>query len=106
MLYLDTPVSAMKVMFGEAVAIGASEIRHDIELSAVFANPNGPPDWSGVDEYMQLARQYHLHVLADLTATPWYMAACPPEISVGETYRCPASDPASGRERSPRTPAA
>jgi hypothetical protein len=109
MLYLDTPLSAMKVMFQEAAAIGASEIRLDIELSAVFATPNGPPDWSGIDAYTQLAHQYHLHVLADLTATPQYMAACPPAISLAETYRCQPAIPACGasrRERSPPTPGA
>jgi hypothetical protein len=93
MLYLNTPFSAMQAMFKEASAIGASYIRLDLELSGVFPEPNAPPDWSGVDDYMALARQYHLRVLADLTATPWYITDCPPE-TVGPTYRCPPADAA------------
>ena len=72
MLFLDHPFSAKQAMFKEAAATGASEIRLDIELSGVFPDPNAPPDWSGVDQYMSLARRYHLRVLADLLATPWY----------------------------------
>jgi hypothetical protein len=93
MLYLNTPFSAKQAMFKEAAAIGASEIRLDLELSGVFVNPDGPPDWSGVDQYMLLARQYHLRVLADLTATPWYNVACPPGTPPGFAYwTCPPSD--------------
>jgi hypothetical protein len=66
----------------------------------VFANANSPPDWSGVDMYMSLARQYHLRVLADLTATPWYMADCPTAATPGFPFWiCPPSDPGLwGRE--------
>src|SRR5450755_3513523 len=60
MLYLNTPFSAMQAMFKEASAIGASYIRLDLELSGVFPEPNAPPDWSGVDDYIALARQDHL----------------------------------------------
>jgi len=100
MLYLNTPVSAMRAMFQQAAAIGATEIRLDLELSGVFANPGRPPDWSGVDEYMSLARQYHLRVLADLTATPWYLADCPTGAPPGSpSWLCPPSDPGAwGRE--------
>jgi hypothetical protein len=94
MLYLTHPFSAKQAMFKEAAAIGASTIRLDIELSAVFLNPNGPPDWSGVDQYMWLARRYHLRVLADLLAPPWYAVDCPPGTPSDWSYRCPPSDPA------------
>jgi hypothetical protein len=77
MLYLNTPVAAKETMFKEAAAVGGAVIRLDIELSGVFPNSSGPPDWSGVDQYMRLARRYHLRVLADLTATPLYQANCP-----------------------------
>jgi hypothetical protein len=95
MLYLDHPFSAKEAMFQEAAAVGASTIRLDISLSGVFPNPSGPPDWSGVDQYMRLARRYHLRVLADLLATPWYMADCATPGQVGLFYRCPPSDPAA-----------
>jgi hypothetical protein len=93
MLYLNTPFSAKQAMFKQAAALGASEIRLDLELSGVFANPNTPPDWSGVDQYAWLARRYHLRVLADLTATPYYMIDCPPGTPADSSYRCPPSDP-------------
>jgi ABC-type sugar transport system substrate-binding protein len=47
MLYLTHPFSAKQAMFEEAAAVGASTIRLDIELSGVFPNPGGPPDWTG-----------------------------------------------------------
>jgi hypothetical protein len=108
MLYLNTPFSAMQAMFKEAAAVGASEIRLDIELSGVFANPNSPPDWSGVDQYMRLARQYRLRVLADLMATPWYMADCPREphrvLPTGPARRATQASGDARPGRSPRTP--
>ncbi|MFL5823241.1 MAG: hypothetical protein ACJ764_07345 [Solirubrobacteraceae bacterium] len=125
MLYLNTPFSAMRAMFEQAAAMGASRIRVDIELSAVFPGPSDTqrsrlaglmrgrrtsrigalrerpqhvdplahPDWRGVDEYMRLARRYHLRPLAVLTATPPDMAECPRGASSGESYRCPPKDP-------------
>ena len=122
MLYLNTPFGAKQAMFAQAAAMGASEIRVDIELSAVFPvaeqppkgsssplaglpvvgrpAPQGPndaptthPDWSGVDQYLQLARRYHLRVLADLTSTPSYMADCPAGTPRDQAYRCAPKDP-------------
>ena len=94
MLYLDHPFSAKDAMFREAAAVGAGEIRLDIAVANVFPVADGPPDWSGVDQYVQLARRYHVAVLANLLATPWYLAACPAGTAFGDTYRCAASDPA------------
>ena len=90
MLYLSHSFSAKEAMFKQAAELGASTIRLDIELSAVFADATMQPDWTGVDQYMLLARRYHLNVLADLTATPDYMANCPPGTPSGRTYICPA----------------
>ena len=92
MLYLTHPFGAKRAMFGEAAAVGASTIRVDVELPAIFPAPPAAPDWSGVDEYMALARSYHLRVLADLTGTPWYMADCPAGTPFDATYLCPPFD--------------
>lgn len=94
MLYLTDSFTTMQSMFTQTAALGASTIRLDIELSAVFPEPNGPPDWTGVDDYMRLAVRYHLSVLADLLATPWYLADCPAGVPSDVSYRCPPSDPA------------
>ncbi len=75
-------------MFKEAAALGATTIRLNIALGAVFPTPNGPPDWRGTDQYMTLARRYHLRVLAVLHATPWYMVDRP-----DGDYHCPPKDP-------------
>jgi hypothetical protein len=93
MLYLTHPFEAKRAMFREAAAAGASTIRVDVELSAIFPAPPAAPDWSGVDQYMALARTYHLRVLADLTATPWYLADCPAGTAFASTYLCPPFDP-------------
>jgi hypothetical protein len=95
MLYVTDPFGAEQAMFQQAAQLGASTIRLDIELSAVFSTPNGPPDWTGVDQYMTLARQYHLRVLADLLATPSYLADCPAGTLFANTYQCPPFDPAA-----------
>jgi hypothetical protein len=92
MLYLPDPFGAKRAMFREAAAVGASTIRVDVELSAIFPAPPAAPDWSGVDQYMSLARAYHLHVLADLLATPWYLADCPAGMPFASTYLCPPVD--------------
>jgi hypothetical protein len=42
MLYLNTPFSAMKAMFAQASAMGASDIRLNIEVSSVFPGPGQP----------------------------------------------------------------
>src|SRR5262245_46179395 len=65
MLFLDHAYSAKAAMFKEAAKVGASEIRLDIALASVFRGPDGAPDWSGVDQYVLLARRYHLRVLAN-----------------------------------------
>ena len=124
MLYLNTPYSAMKVMFQQAADAGASEIRLNIELSSVFPgqaahhrtgltrlpghpdpfarlhrqpssdqNPLNHPHWGAIDEYMRLARTYHLRVLAVLTSTPAWMAACPRGTPSGAQFRCAPRDP-------------
>lgn len=92
MLYLTHPFGAKRAMFREAAAVGASTIRVDVELSAIFPAPPAAPDWSGVDQYMALARTFHLRVLADLTATPWWQAECPPGTPFDQTYLCPPAD--------------
>jgi hypothetical protein len=92
MLYLTHPFGAKLAMFRQAAAVGASTIRVDVELSAIFPAPPGAPDWSGVDQYMSLARRYHLRVLADLLATPWYLADCPAGTPFASTYLCPPLD--------------
>jgi hypothetical protein len=93
MLYLTHPFGAKRAMFREAAAVGASTIRVDVELPAIFPAPPAAPDWTGVDQYIALARTYHLRVLADLTGTPWYMADCPPGTPFDATYLCPPFDP-------------
>ena len=92
MLYLTHPLAAKRAMFREAATVGASTIRVDVELPAIFPAPPATADWSGVDQYMALARTYHLRVLADLTGTPWYMADCPAGTPFDETYLCPPFD--------------
>jgi hypothetical protein len=99
MLFLDHPFSAKEAMFREAAAVGASEIRLDIAVANVFPDPDRGPDWSGVDQYVQLAQRYHLHVLANLLATPWYLADCPGVTSFGASYRCPPGDPAQWAQK-------
>ena len=94
MLFSNMPYSFKQAMFAEAAKEGASEIRVDVDLSAIFyTSPSGvasPPDWSSVDQYVQLARAYHLPVLAVLTAVPDHIARCPAGVPPDQTYKCAA----------------
>jgi hypothetical protein len=88
MVYLDAPYSFKEAMFRESARLGASEIRVDLALTAVFPAP-GTEDWRQVDEVMALARRFRLRPLGVLLATPAFIAACPPGAP---SYTCPPAD--------------
>jgi len=95
MVYTCCTAHAMKErIFAEAEAVGAEFIRVDIEMSGIFTGP-GPaprdhPDWTHLDEVMELAREHHLRVLGLLLAPPAYISTCPDRG--GDAGRCPAAD--------------
>ncbi|MGO9955868.1 MAG: hypothetical protein ACLP50_07765 [Solirubrobacteraceae bacterium] len=96
MLYSDTPLAFKAQMFSQAAAIGASEIRVDLDLSAVYSSASAAPDFSTVDQYMSLAAAYHLRVLADITTTPWWLADCQtPAEAAAASYECGTNEPAA-----------
>jgi hypothetical protein len=68
-------------VFSEAKELGSAYIRVDVELNAIFEGPDGAkratPDWSGVDEVMELSKKYDLPVLGILLAPPRFISACP-----------------------------
>jgi hypothetical protein len=90
MLFSDTPYGFKDAMFREAAALGAGEIRVDLDLTAVFS-PTGT-DFSTADQYMTLSKRYHLKVLADITATPCWLATSP---SQPDSYKCGTDQPAA-----------
>lgn len=98
MLYQDTPYSAKQEMFAQAKAVGASYIRVDLGLSPIFTrgeyrgHPFYQTNWTQTDQYAELANRYGVKVLADLYATPWFIADCPAGISREDAYHCPPSD--------------
>jgi hypothetical protein len=81
-------------IFSEAEALGADYIRVDVEMSAIFEGPGGEerdePDWSRLDDVMELAREHHLKVLGVLLGTPAYLSTCPERWP--DSGRCPAAD--------------
>jgi hypothetical protein len=76
MAYLDTPLADKERLFSQAAAMGASTIRLDVALSAVFGSRT-KPDWSEVDETVALARKYRLRILANVLAPPWWLPCLP-----------------------------
>ncbi len=93
MLQLDDPSSFMEAMFAQAVAMHATAIRLDVAPALIFTSPSQPPDFSGLDEVVALARTYHLRVVADLLTIPTWMADCATPTS--NPARC-ATDDLSG----------
>ena len=65
-----TPTPMKERIFSEAKALGAAYIRVDIELSGIFAAPDAEPNWTAVDEAMELSKKHDLPVLGILLAPP------------------------------------
>jgi hypothetical protein len=95
MLQVSSPYSFMQRMFAEAAAMHASAIRLDVQPSLVFTDPAAPPDFTGLDEMMALAQQYHLRVVADLLSLPWWIADC--QQTGVDMARCGTNDLADYR---------
>ena len=93
MLYSDTPFAFKSEMFREAAAMGATEIRVDVDLTAVDQAPGAAPDFSTVDQYMSLARQFHLRVLADVTAMPYWLADAQTAAQESQSWLCGTTQP-------------
>jgi hypothetical protein len=89
MVYLDAPYGFKEAMFRESALLGASAIRVDLALSAIFG-ADGSEDWRQVDEVVALARRYRLRPVGIVLATPWFLAACPPDATA--VYACPPAD--------------
>ena len=81
-------------IFAEADALGAEYIRVDVEMSAIFEGPGGTkrdePDWSRLDDLLELAGKHDVKVLGVLLATPAFVSACPERWP--DAGRCPAAD--------------
>jgi hypothetical protein len=92
MLQLNDPPSFMAAMFAEAAGMGASSIRLDVAPALVFPDSTSNPDFSGLDEVMALAGEYHLQVVADLMTIPPQLADCPPSTPPSDAARCATDD--------------
>jgi hypothetical protein len=92
MIQLDDPPSFMATVFSEASAMGASAIRLDVPPAIVFGGPSSKPDFSGLDEVMTLADEYHLRVVADLMTVPYGLADCPVPTDPGASERFGTDD--------------
>jgi hypothetical protein len=85
------PYELKERIFAESKAFGASYIRVDFELGEIYENGPESPDWSQVDQVLELSRRYDLQVLGIVLDTPGYISPCqqylPPERG-----RCPPTD--------------
>jgi hypothetical protein len=83
MVHSCCTASALKEqIFSEAKALGAEYIRVDVEMDSIFETPEDgskseAPNWSGLDEVMELSKKYDLPVLAILLSPPRFTSACP-----------------------------
>jgi hypothetical protein len=82
MLQLNSPFAFKQAMFAAAASAGASEIRLDASLGALNNPWIEPAMWQGLDDYMQLSRQYAIPVLLDLNASnDPSLEACQPGVA-------------------------
>jgi hypothetical protein len=90
-----TPPELKERAFAESKALGASFIRVDVEMGPIFETAGAPrqePDWSGLDQVVELSRRYDLPVLGLVLDTPAYVGNCPERWP--DAGRCAARDPA------------
>lgn len=92
MLQLNSPYPFMRAMFAEAAAMHASTIRLDVAPALVFHDPLQPPDFTGLDEVVELANAYHLRVVGDLTTIPWWISACETPRDISAMTLCGTDD--------------
>src|ERR1700761_4964301 len=97
MLQLNSPYPFMQTMFAEAAAMHASTIRLDVAPALVFHDPLQPPDFTGLDEVVELANTYHLRVVADLMTIPWWISACATPRDISAMTLCGTDDLADYR---------
>ncbi len=95
MVHTCCMADAMKErIFDEADAVGAEYIRVDVEMSSIFEGPGGAkrdePDWSDLDDLLELASGHNVKVLGVLLATPAYLSTCPERWP--DAGRCAAAD--------------
>jgi hypothetical protein len=96
MVYTASPYGFKRAMFAEAAAAGASAIRLDLSVGAVYAHAHRLllPDWSGVDEIVALSREYGIRVSAVVVGTPAVLQNCPRGTPPEQRMNCPPSDQA------------
>jgi hypothetical protein len=73
-----TPLAMKDRIFAEAKAMGARFIRVDVELSAIFeaGDESEPhPDWTRLDEVLELSRRHQLPVLGIVLSPPSWAPA-------------------------------
>jgi hypothetical protein len=87
------PLELKERIFAESKELGASFIRVDFELGAIFGETPGEPDWKRVDEVLELSRRYRLPILGIVLDTPAAISTCPERRP--DSDRCPAADPAA-----------
>jgi hypothetical protein len=63
-----TPKAEKERIFSEAAALGARYVRVDVELDGIFKTPGAEPDWTGLDEVLDLSKEHHVGVLGILLA--------------------------------------
>ena len=65
-----TPKIEQERIFGEADDLGAHFIRVDVELSGIFKTPGAEPDWSALDQLIDVSKEHNVSVLGILLGSP------------------------------------
>lgn len=89
-VYSSSPYGFKRAMFAEAAASGAAGIRLDLQVNAVFEEPQ--PRWSQIDEIVALSREFRIRVTGILTGTPVWLARCDWGTPWERVGYCPPKD--------------
>jgi len=65
-----TPPAEQERIFSEADALGADFVRVDVELGGIFKAPGAEPDWTALDQLMDVSKEHRVRVLGILLGSP------------------------------------
>ncbi|MFO0752825.1 MAG: CFI-box-CTERM domain-containing protein [Thermodesulfovibrionales bacterium] len=92
MIFPDMPTSAQESLFAYTSRLGAGFLRLDVQLSAIYAKKDDPPDWTHMDRITALSRQYGVQILGTFNSMPDWAGKCPSSSYSYNPSYCPPAD--------------
>ncbi len=92
MIFPDMPTSAQESLFSYTSRLGAGYIRLDVQLSAIYAKKDAPPDWTHMDRLAEMSARYGVQILGTFNSMPDWAGKCPSASYSYNPNYCPPAD--------------